>query len=133
MSAAPLLYRLQTNLAAQTASTTNDQLVGEAPFDGVVTSVSYTPKAAITGATATARTFTLINKGQTGVGTTVVATLSYTTGVNGVAFDEQAFTLSVVAGATAVAAGDILEVSETVASTGTANPGGLIQLELNRS
>lgn len=133
MTAAPLVRRLQANIPALGAAVAGDQVVGEAPFDGTVTSCTFTPEAAITGATATARTFTLVNKGQAGAGTTVVATLAYTTGINGVAFDEQAFTLSVVAGATTVVEGDILVVAEAVAGAGTANPGGNIAVEITRA
>jgi len=55
------------------------------------------------------------------------------TAVNGVAFDEKAFTLSVVAGATTLVEGDILAVVEAVTSTGTANPGGLVSVDLARA
>ncbi len=50
--------------------------------------------AGVTGGTAK----TLTNKGQAGVGTTVVGTLAFTTGNNGVTFDEKPLVLSVVAG-----------------------------------
>jgi hypothetical protein len=96
--------------------------------------VSYTPKADITGANTESRTLTLVNKGSDGNGTTVVATLAFTSGVNASDYDEKAFTLSVVAGATTVAAGDILAaVSTHVGSTGLADPGGLVQVEITRS
>jgi hypothetical protein len=40
------------------------------------------PDAAITGANTNTRTISLVNKGQDGTGTTVVATLALTSGVN---------------------------------------------------
>lgn len=100
--------------------------VGEirAPFDGAVTSVTYAPVAAITGAATNNRTISVINKGQTGVGTTVVASLNYAAGVNAVAFDENTITLSAVANATTVAAGDVLALLSTHILTGIADPGG---------
>lgn len=48
-------------------------------------------------------------------------------------FDEKAITLSVVADATTVAAGDILAWDETVAGDGLASPGGKVQVEISRS
>jgi hypothetical protein len=130
----PLVRKLQTNIAATAAASDLTQSVGEAPFDGTLTSVSYTPKADITGANTDSRTLTLVNKGSDGNGTTVAATLALTSGVNASDYDEKAFTLSAVAGATTVAAGDILAVVSThVGSTGLADPGGLVQVEITRS
>ena len=130
---APLVKTLQTTLPALGAAVAGDQTLGEAPFDGTITGATFTPEANITGATATARTFTIVNKGQDGAGTTVAATLAFVDTVDGVAFDEKAFTLSAVAGATTVAQGDIIAVVEAVAGGGTANPGGLVQVEVSRS
>lgn len=131
---APLIRKIEASIPATAAAADYDQTVGEAPFDGTVTSVSYTPEANITGANTETRTLTLVNKGATGAGTTVVATLALTSGVNGTAFDEKALTLSVVAGATTVAEGDILAfVSTHSGSTGLADPGGLAQVEISRS
>ena len=95
--------------------------------------MSLTPEAAITGDNTNTRTLTLVNKGAAGTGTTVIGTLAFTTGNNGVAFDEKAFTLSVVDDATDVAEGDILAVVETVGGSGLANPGGLVQVEITRA
>ena len=131
---APLIRKLQATIPATAAAADYDQSLGEAPFAGTVTSVSYTPEANITGADVESRTFTLVNKGADGNGTTVVATLAMTNGVNMADFDEKALTLSVVAGATTVAEGDILAfVSTHVGATGLADPGGLVQVEISRN
>lgn len=131
---APLVRKLQATVPALGLTVDGDQTVGEAPFAGTVTSVSYTPEAAITGHATETRTLTLVNKGQSGAGATVVATLAYLASINGVAFDEKEFTLSVVAGATVVAAGDILAfVSTHTGSTGLADPGGMCEVEITRS
>jgi hypothetical protein len=131
---APLTRTLTTTAPAVAAASDGHQTIDEVPFAGTVTGVSYTPEAAITGANTETRTLTVVNKGAAGSGTTVVATLAFTSGVNGVAFDEKAFTLSVVSGATTVAAGDILAlVSTHSGSTGLADPGGLAQVEITRS
>jgi len=129
---APLTRKLTTTLPALGAAVAGDQTLGETPFAGTVTDVSYTPEAAITGDNTNKRTLTLVNKGQSGAGSTVIAILDFVVGVNGVAFDEKPFTLSVVAGATTVAAGDILAVVESVGGSGLANPGGLVQAEISR-
>lgn len=133
-SAAPLTKKVQATVPATAAAVDYDQTVVEAPFIGTVTGVTYTPEAAITGNTTDSRTLTLVNKGQAGAGTTVVGTLAFITAVNGVAFDEKAFTLSAVEGATTVAESDILAfVSTHVSATGLADPGGLVQVEISRS
>ena len=131
---APNVQVLKTNLPATAAGSDYDQSLGEAPFAGEVTAVSYTPEANITGDDTESRTITIVNKGQDGNGTTVMATLAFTTGVNATDFNESAATLSAVADATDVAAGDILAaVSTHVGSTGLADPGGLVQVSVSRS
>lgn len=129
----PLVRTVQATIPALGAAVAGDQTVGEAPFDGTVTAVTFTPEAAITGDNTNTRSLLLHNKGQAGAGTTVVATLAFTTGNNGVAFDEKAFTLSAVAGATTVAEGNILAVVETVGASGLANPGGRIEVTMSRA
>lgn len=104
-----------------------------APFTGKVTAVSYTPEAAATGDNTNARTFTLVNKGQAGVGTTVIATLALTTGVNLVAFDEKAATLSVTASDLVVTQGDELAWVSTHTGTGVVDPGGAVIVKGNRA
>lgn len=129
---APLSKETVSTIPGQTAATDADQVVARAPFAGVVSAVTLTPEAAVTGATATKRTFTLINKGQSGAGTTAVAVLDLVTGENLVAFDEKAFTVS-AAPLNAVAEGDILALVETHASTGTAHSGGQVKVVCTRS
>lgn len=132
-SAAPKTSKLTSRIPAQTAATAvTGALIGEAPEDGTVSNVTFTPDAAITGATATKRTITLVNRGQDGTGNTVIATLDLITGVNPAAGDEYDFTLSGTPANLNVAAGDMLAVAEAVTSTGTANPGGLVQVEIAR-
>lgn len=116
------------------AITTDDTFtVGEVKEAGVVSAVSFTPEAASTGDDSNKRTYTLINKGQDGTGTTVVATIDLVSGVNLAAFDEKDATLSVVAGATTVAAGDILAWKSLHTGTGLVDPGGIVKVEIARS
>ena len=121
---------LETDIPAAGAAATQDTIVGEAPFDGTVTAASILPEAAVTGATATARTFTLLNKGLAGIGTTSLATLVLITGNDMVAFDEKDMVLSVVANALNVAKGDVIVLAETVAGGGTAHTGGKVKVEI---
>jgi hypothetical protein len=104
-----------------------------ARFAGKVTSASYVPEAAATGDNTNARTFTLVNKGQAGAGTTVIATLALTTGVNLVAFDEKAATLSATASDLLVAVGDELAWVSTHTGTGVVDPGGAVVVKGNRA
>lgn len=95
----------------------------EAPFDGTVTAASIITAAAITGANTDSRTVQLFNRGQSGSGTTLVASKAFVSGTNAAADDETALTLSGTAADLVVAAGDILEfVSLHVGSTGLAGP-----------
>lgn len=105
-----------------------------APFAGTVSRVSYLPTASVTGAASPAsRTLSLINHGQSGGGTTVVASLALVGGVNLVAFDERTLTLSGTASDLVVAEGDILEFrSAPVGGTGLADPGGTATVEFSR-
>lgn len=130
---AAIQQKLEATVPAVTIAATADQTIGEVNTAGRVSSVSYTPEAAITGAASpNSRTFTLVNKGAAGVGTTNVATLAMVSGVDGVAFDEKAITLNATAANLVVAAGDILVwVSTAVtAGGGLVDPGGLVQVEI---
>lgn len=104
-----------------------------ARFTGKVTSVSYVPEAAATGDNTNARTFTLVNKGTAGAGTTVIATLALTSGVNLVASDEKAFTLSATAADRLVTEGDVLALVSTHTGTGVVDPGGAVVVKGNRT
>jgi hypothetical protein len=104
-----------------------------ARFKGKVTSVNYAPEAAATGDNTNARTFTLVNKGASGSGTTVIATLALTTGVNLVAFDEKPFTLSATATDLLVEQGDVLALVSTHTGTGVVDPGGTVKVIGNRT
>src|SRR4051794_176052 len=118
---APLVEVLEATIAAQgTAGAAQDQVVGEAPIAGAVTSVRIVPEANLTANAANYRTFRLVNKGQDGNGATVVASFATDTVTTDdlADFDEHALALSGVAGATTVAEGDVLAVDETVTGTG---------------
>lgn len=131
---APLVESIEANVGAQaTAGAAQDLTIGEAPFAGTVTGASIVSEASIAADTVANRTFRVINKGQAGTGTTVVASHQTTTGGALVAFDEKAATLSAVADATTVAAGDILVADEVVTGTGQAHAGYKVVVEIARS
>ena len=132
--AAPLVKTLQAvTPAVATAGNDDSAVVGPAPFAGAVTAVEYYPKADITGAATNHRRLRLVNKGQAGAGTTVVAELIFDNGVNAADFDAKALTLSAVAGALDVVAGDLLVFETTHIGTGIADPGGSVVVTLARA
>ena len=100
---------------------------------GSVSAVSYLPVAAATGANTNSRTLKLINKGQDGSGTTVVASLALVSGTDLVAFDEKAITLSTTAADLVVAVGDVLQWQSLHVGNGIADPGGTAYVEISRS
>lgn len=106
------------------AGTDQDSIIAVIDRAGTVTGITLTFAGAITAADATARTFTAYNRGTAGVGTTVVATLVTNVAqgniLNG---DEVSMTLSGTAANLVVAAGDVIEIVETHATTGTAHSG----------
>ncbi len=129
--AAPLVAKLKEDLPGVGAAVAQDQVVGEVPFAGSVSSVSYTAEATMTGQATNFRTLRLLNKGQAGAGAVVVASLAFSSGaVIATAFDELAITLTATTG---VVEGDILAWDETVAGTGLASPGGSVQIEISRT
>ena len=131
---APNVQRIERNVAAVGAGADLETDLGEMPFAGTISLVEYIPSTVLTGANTDSRTLVLVNKGQSGAGTTVVATKAFTSGNNAPADDNTAITLSVVAGATTVAAGDILVwQSNHVGGTGLADPGGLVHVEVSRT
>lgn len=128
-------YTQTFRLASEGAATAVDDTVmlGEAQFAGTVTEVTFIPDAALTGANTNTRRLALINRGQAGAGTTVVAELQFNAGVNLIAGDEMTIPLSVVAGATTLAAGDTLAWFTDAVGTGIADTGGLVQVTISRS
>ena len=124
--------KLEATVPALTILQTADQVIGEVSKAGRVTSVSYTPEAALSGAASPAsRTLTLVNKTQAGIGTTTIATLALVSGVDLVAFDEKAITLTATVADRVVAAGDeIVWVSTAVGGTGLTDPGGHVVVEI---
>ena len=114
-----------------TAGNSGTHTLGEVKRDGTVTSATLIPDSAITGAATNHRRVRVINKGQAGTGTTIVAELTFSNGVNAAVTDETALTLSGTAANLEVVAGDILAYESTAVGTGIADPGGVVQVEIN--
>lgn len=133
-SAAPRQTRMSQHIPASTILATTTQELGTVQEDSTPVSVTYAPEATITGAASPAsRTLTLVNRGQTGVGTTVLATLALLGGVVAAVDDEIAFTLTAVAADLLITKGDELIVtSAPVGGTGLVDPGGMVTVVLTR-
>jgi hypothetical protein len=98
------------------------------PSACTVTSVTYAPVTAITGAATNTRSVSLVNKGLDGSGVAVVATIQYNNGVNAAAADENPVTLSGTPANLNLAAGVLLQWQSTHIGTGIADPGGLVNI-----
>lgn len=128
---APLVRKYEAEIGAAVAANTVSAPL-RAEYAGVVTSVTYVPSALVTGAATNNRTVSVVNRGQDGSGSTVVASLNFAAGINAAAFDEKPITLSVVANATTVAEGDVLEARSAAVGTGIAEPGSTVFVEISR-
>lgn len=131
--AAPHVREFAEVIPALTAGTSDTYTIFEAPFDGELTGASYFADTDITGAATNSRTLNVINKGQAGNGTTVMATLALTSGENAADFDEKALTLSVVEGAVDFVEGDVIAFQSLSVGTGLADPGGTVKLTVSRA
>ena len=132
---APLTREYTEVVPALTILASDTYTIAEAPFDGELTAASYIPDSNITGADSPAsRTYTIVNKGADGNGTTVMATLAMTLGVNATDFNESDMTLSAVEGAVEFVEGDIIAFASTaVGGTGLVDPGGTVKITLSRA
>lgn len=128
----PLVRNIEHPVPAVTIAADAETDLTEAGFAGTVTKVDYIAATAIAGADTNSRTVVLVNKGA-GSGNTVIATKAFTNGVNAAADAVTSVPLSVVAGATTVAAGDVLVWQSTHVGTGIVDPGGMVHVELSRS
>lgn len=133
--AAPLVKTLSINVPAPSAANAaQDTVIGEAPFDGEVSEVRVVSEGAVTANGTNYRTLRVVNRGQAGAGTTVVASLALDTPTTDdlAADDEKAIPLSGVANATVVVEGDVLDFDETVTGTGLAHTGLKVEVDISR-
>lgn len=129
----PLVRTLDYNQPAiSTVGNSDTSILGEVPFAGTVTEVTYTPDGTITGANTNTRLHRVINRGTDGSGTDVVASLQYNSGVNATAGDEKTITLSVTAADLEVDEGETLAFESNAVGTGIADPGGHVRVTISR-
>jgi hypothetical protein len=130
---APLTKRLTADTVALTKGAEFAAPLGPAPFAGKVSSVTWIAGSTLTGANTNTITFKLVNKGQSGSGTNVIAEKSFTSGVNAPASDETTITLSGTASKLEVAEGDVLTLEAVKVGEGIVTPAGEIQARVTRS
>lgn len=128
----PVTERTQSTIPAVAAGVAQDQVIEESHTSGDVTQVTFTSEAAVVANGTNFRTLRLINKGQTGAGTTVIASLPLDTpGTDDLAaFDAKPIP---IVGSPAVAVDDVLAWDETVTGTGLAHSGGRVEVEITRT
>lgn len=97
-----------------------------------VTAVNYIADTTLTGANTNSRTLTLFNRKGDGTGTTVVAQLAFTSGVNATQWIPKAITLSGTAANLDLAAGDVLSWQSLHVGTGITDPGGMVEVIATR-
>lgn len=129
---------IRTRVPAVTIAADSEIALGRIPVaQGVqtVTSVTYTPDLLITGTDTQSRTLTLFNRKGDNSGTVVVATLALTLTppITAAKFVARTIPLSVVAGATDLAAGDVLSWQSLHIGTGLVDPGGLLEVTTTRA
>lgn len=100
-------------------------MVGVIQRAGSVNSVQLIPSWTLAGANTNFRTLTLYNRGPLGAGSTKVAELALTSGVNLTKFVPKDITLQAAANLV-VAPGDILQWVTTVSGSGAADAGGRV-------
>lgn len=117
----------QVTFAQHAAATaTEERSLFAAPCACRVRRVGLVSDVALTGDPTNSTTFSVRNKGAAGVGTTTVATLVFTTGVNLVPFDEKDIPVSA---AFTMAAGDTLNMEFVKVGTGLNIGPGVINID----
>lgn len=112
-----------------TAGTAVEQIGFRTPFACTVTAVQYTPNTTQTGADTDYATLTVFNR-TTGAGSTSVATLAFTSGVDLTALTPKTITVSATAANLNLAEGDVVSAGKVVAGNGRAFPPGVVTVHL---
>lgn len=103
-------------------------MVGRCRYPGTINSVEFIPNWTRAGANSNYRTLGLYNRGTDGAGTTLVATLALTSGVDLTKFASKAITIT-AANAT-VAVGDMLQWVTSPTGTGAPDVGGKVIVQM---
>ncbi len=117
--------------AALAADATTEWPIFWAEKDCRIMRIAFVPQAAITGADTNSMTLGFINKGATGVGTTVLASKAYVAGTSVAAFDGE--TLVTEPMNKLLTAGSVISLERAKVGTGLAMPQLLVAVtyELN--
>lgn len=129
----PPALEMQADVPAMFSQDGADQvvMVGRVQHEGIVNSVEFIPNWTLAGTNTNYRTLTLYNRGTAGAGTTAIATLALTSGVNLTKFVPKAITIT---GANAtVAVGDLLEWVSTATLTGAPDVGGKVIVQQSKT
>jgi hypothetical protein len=109
------------------ATLSNNWVVWEAPSDCNITSISWTPDTAGPAVNGTNyATVKIIDGGQSGTETTVIASHAFSTGATGVALTKN--TILSPAAAYAIEEGDMVVCQKTYAAGGAAMPAGTLTI-----
>ena len=98
------------------------------PFNALITSVKWTPAAAVTANVTNYATLSFRNRTQAGTGTAVPASRAYSA-TNSAAQTAEAMTLSGTASDLQPALGDVLTLAVAHSGTGLLIPPGLVQVK----
>lgn len=110
-----------------TAGTVDDWTLMVVKNDLKIVAVKLVPNAAITANATNYFTLAVINKGADASGTTSMATRSWAA-TNSVAFVAESMTLDTTAANLLATAGQVLDLSRTVAASGLAMPDMLVEV-----
>lgn len=116
-----------------TVGNTLRTIIGRQSYARTIQAVSYIPQATQNGADTNSRTLTLYNRGTDGLGTTVVAQLALTSGVNLTDNVAKVITLSATPANLEIPANAVLEWESLAVGTGIADPGGLVEIQFARA
>lgn len=123
-------------LAAPAVGTAGNDLrtaIGRSPVAGTLVRCSFFASTTLTGAATNNRTLSLLNGGAAGTGTTSMASKNFANGTNATAQSDTVITLSGTAANLVVAAGDVLQWDSLHVGTGLADPGGLVEVDIQTS
>lgn len=120
-------FKLPINLGALASGATNtDQEIASfrAPHDMKLAAAYAVLIAALTGAATNYANFNIVNKGTAGAGTTIMAALAFTSGVEVAAEAPKAFTLSATAANLLISEGDVIAIAALHGGAGAVYPIG---------
>jgi hypothetical protein len=129
-----LTRTMRAKVPGTAAGSTVELAVGRNDLGGVgtVTAVRYIADATLTGANTNTRAITISRRTAGGAATTL-ATLQFNSGTNATAYAATSITLSGTPANLDVPAGDIITFTSTAVGTGLADPGGTIEIDLQRA